>query len=98
MLCNYVHISSRSLEMPRQLNLRPLPEPDRRESLGQFLAALDEHPDLGHVRAVARTGPERQLLIIAALERGVRRGSSAACPPDPNDEADLLLCDVLDMI
>ena len=84
--------------MPRQLNLRPLPELERRAALAQFLAVLDQHPDLAHVRAVAQTGPERQLVLIAALERSVRRGSPAVSPPDPQDQADLLLCDVLDCV
>jgi hypothetical protein len=84
--------------MPRQLNLRPLPEPDRREMLGEFLKVLDQHPDLAHFRAVAQTGPERQLALVAALERSVRRGSPAISPPDPQDQADLLLCDVLDCV
>jgi hypothetical protein len=84
--------------MPRQLNLRPLPEPERRVALAQFLAVLDQHPDLVHVRAVAQTGPVRQVVLTAALERSVRRGTPAVSPPDPQDQADLLLCDVLDCV
>jgi hypothetical protein len=76
----------------------PLPQPERRQSLDQFLRVLDQHPNLAHFRAIATTGPERQLALLAALERSVQVGSSAANPPSPGDEADQLLCDILDCI
>jgi hypothetical protein len=84
--------------MPRKPSVRKLPEPERREMLGQFLAVLDQSPDLAYFRAVVRTGPERQLALLAAFERSVVVGSPAASPPNPDDECDVLLCDVLDMI
>src|SRR5688572_16308562 len=78
--------------------LRPLPEADRREFLEKHLALLDQHESLAHFRAVVTTGPERQLALIAALERSVQLGSPQSCPPNFADEADLLLCDILDCI
>jgi hypothetical protein len=86
------------MKMPKKLNLSPLSEPDRSQSLEKFLAALDRHPDLAHFRAAARTGPERQLALFAALERAVLVGSPAASPPRHDDNADQLLCDILDAI
>jgi hypothetical protein len=79
-------------------NLRPLPEADRRERLAKFLALLNCDPNLVHLRSLLRTGPERQLALFAALERDVVKGSPAASPPAPDDQADLLLCDVLDCL
>jgi hypothetical protein len=76
----------------------PLPEPDRRQSLDQFLRVLDQHPNLAHFRTIVTTGPERQLALFAALERSLLVGSPAVSPPSPSDEADLLLCDILDCI
>src|SRR5438552_10746985 len=84
--------------MPRKLNLQPLPESERREDIGKFLTVLDRDANLAHVRSILRTGPERQLALFAALERYVVKGSSAASPPGPDDQADLLLCDILDAI
>ena len=78
--------------------LRPLPESDRRQSIAQFLTVLDQHPDLAHFRAIVRTGPERQLALMAALERAVVVGPPAYSPPTPDDQADILLCDILDCI
>jgi hypothetical protein len=79
-------------------NVRPLPEADRRECLGEFLALLNCDPNLAHLRSLLRTGPERQLALFAALERDVVKGSPAACPPAPEDQADSLLCDILDSL
>src|SRR5437868_8176187 len=84
--------------MPRQLNLDPLPEAERRRMLEAFLAVLHRHPDLAHVRTILRTGPERQLALFAALEREVVLGSPAACPPSHDDPSDLVLCDILDFL
>ena len=71
--------------MSRKLNLAALPERERCETIGEFLAVMDRHPDLAHVRAVVRSGPERQLALFAALERSVLVGSPAACPPHHDD-------------
>ena len=79
-------------------NLRPLPEADRRECLGKFLALINCDPNLAHLRSLLRTGPERQVALFAALERDVVKGSPAACPPAPDDQADILLCDILEAI
>ena len=83
--------------MPRP-RLRPLPEPDRRAFLDLALGILDRHESLGHFRSLVRTGPERQLALLAALERSVQDGSPAAHPPGPSEEPDQLLCDILDII
>jgi hypothetical protein len=66
--------------------------------LEEFLAVIHQHPDLAHFRAAVRTGPERQLALIAAFERAVIVGSPVVAPPSPDDQADLLLCDILDVI
>ena len=78
--------------------LRKLPEPERREFLNLALDILDRHPNLAHFRTLVRTGPERQLALLAALERSVLVGSPAANPPQPDDKPDQLLCDILDVI
>src|SRR5687767_10634143 len=84
--------------MPRTHFVSKLPEPDRRRALDAFLSVFESHPNLAHFRAMLRTGPERQLALFAALERSVLVGTPAVSPPSPDDEADQLLCDLLDVI
>ena len=84
--------------MSCQLRVRVLPETERREMLDAFLSVLNVDPELRHFRANVRTGPERQLALVAALERAVVVGSPASSPPTRDDEADQLLCDVLEVI
>jgi hypothetical protein len=84
--------------MPRNPNVKMLPERDRRETLAKFLEVLDSHPDLGHFRAAVPAGPERQLALFAALERAALRGGVATAPPAADDPADQLLCDLLEVI
>jgi hypothetical protein len=84
--------------MPKKSLVPKLPEPDRQQMLEQFLALLDQHPDLAHFRSCVRTGPDRQLALVAAFERSVLVGSPAVSPPSIDDDADQLLCDVLDVI
>ena len=78
--------------------LRPLPEAERRNALEEFLAVLEQDPDLAPFRVVVPPGPERQLALFAALERSVFRGSPTVAPPTADDPLDQLLCDVLDAI
>jgi len=84
--------------MSRKPRVPKLPDPERRKSLEEFLVVLDQHPNLAYFRTVIRSGPERQLALFAALERSVVLGSPAALPPRFDDQADLLLCDILDVI
>jgi hypothetical protein len=78
--------------------LSALPEPDRTESLEKYLQVFAEHPNLADFRRLVRTRPERQLALFAALERAVLLGRPTTSPPSPDDEADQLLCDLLDVI
>jgi predicted DNA-binding protein (UPF0251 family) len=80
-------------EMP---NVPPLPEYERRQRLEKFLDAINEHHSLAPLRAILRTPEDRYLALVAALERSVLRGSPSAVPPPPDDEADQILCDILD--
>ena len=84
--------------MSRKPPVPKLPDPERRKFLEELLAVLDQHPNLAYFRTVIRSGPERQLALFAALERTVVLGSPAAVPPRFDDQADLLLCDILDVI
>ena len=84
--------------MSRKHYVSALPEADRRQSIADFLSVFERHPNLAHFRTRVRTGPERQLALFAALERFVLVGSPAVSPPSPDDEADQLLCDLLDVI
>jgi len=83
------------MEKPR---LSALPEPDRSESREEFLQVFEKHGSLIEFRRICRTRADRQLALFAALERAVVVGSPAASPPSPNDEADQMLCDLLDVI
>jgi len=83
------------MEKPR---LSAFPERDRALSLAEYLRVLDEHPDLFEFRRLARTPQDRQLALFAALERGALVGGPTGYPPNPDDEADQLLCDLLDVI
>ena len=67
--------------MPRPPSVRPLPEPERREALGEYLEVLERDPDLAHFRSLVPAGPQRQLALLAALERAVFRGNGTVCPP-----------------
>src|SRR5262245_46346623 len=78
--------------------VRKLPAAERRAMLDEFLTVLDRHPNLIDFRTTLRTGPERQLALLAAIERCVVLGSPAVCPPNPDDAGDMLLCDILDVI
>src|SRR5262245_11216131 len=89
---------TRSTKMSQKLSVPALPESERREKLAKFLGVFDQHPGLAHYRAALRTGEERQLALFAALERAVVVGPPAATPPGLDDEADQLLCDLLDVI
>ena len=82
--------------MPRPPSVRPLPEPERRETLGKFLEVLERDPDLAHFRSQVPAGEQRQLALFAALERAVFRGNGIVCPPATSDVADQLLCDILE--
>jgi hypothetical protein len=82
--------------MSHKPQIDPLPERERQEMLDLFLDVLDRHPSLKHFRSVVRTRADRQLALIAAFERDVLVGNPAACPPAHDDEADQLLCDILD--
>jgi hypothetical protein len=84
--------------MSRKPRVPKLPDQERRKSLEEFLVVLDQHPNLAYFRTVIRSGPERQLALFAALERSVVLGSPAALPPRFDDQADQLLCDILDVI
>src|SRR5262245_48766390 len=84
--------------MARAPRLQALPERERRETIGAFLAVIGQHPNLAHLRTVVRTGPERQLALFAAWERAVIVGGPDACPPSHDDPADSLLCDILEVI
>jgi hypothetical protein len=84
--------------MPKKRSVPKLPERDRRERLASFLTVLGRDPSLEHFRTIVRTAPERQLALFAALEREVIVGPPAAAPPRHDDEADQLLCDILDVI
>jgi hypothetical protein len=66
--------------------------------LNKFLAAINQDPQLAPLRAAVPAGPERQLALLAALERAVLVGSASANPPKHDDDADQLLCDILDCI
>lgn len=79
-------------------NLNPLPEPDRTLRLNRYLTAIHQEPSLHHLRALLDNPADRQLVLIAALERAVLIGSPAAVPPKPDDHADHLLCDILDVL
>jgi hypothetical protein len=94
-LCTYY---VKEHQMAKKHLVSMLPERERMQKLDTFLAVLDQHPSLAPFRARLRTGPERQLALLAALERAVIVGSPAANPPSPDDEADQLLCDILDVI
>jgi hypothetical protein len=78
--------------------LSKFPERERRQMLEKFLAVLDRDPSLAHFRTIVRTRPERQLALFAAFERAVVVGSPTAAPPGPDDEADQILCDILDCV
>jgi hypothetical protein len=84
--------------MAKKLNVRKLPQRERRESLHKFLEALAAHPDLAHFRTCVPGAPERQLALFAALERATFRGNAATAPPAHDDFPDQLLCDILDCI
>jgi hypothetical protein len=84
--------------MPKKRSVSKLPESDRRERLVNFLTVLGQDRGLEHFRTIVRTAPERQLALFAALEREVIVGPPAAAPPRHDDEADQLLCDILDVI
>jgi hypothetical protein len=84
--------------MPRPPNVRPLPEAERRQVLSQFLEFLGRQPELAHFRTLVPAGKERQLALLAALERAVFRGNAAVCPPAADDVADQLLCDIIEAI
>ncbi len=83
--------------MPRPPNVRPLPEPERRETLAKFLEVLERDPDLEHFRTQVPAGPDRQLALFAALERAVFRGNGTVAAPAIDDVADQLLCDILEV-
>jgi len=84
--------------MPNKHLVDQLPELDRQQKLDTILAVLNQHPSLAHFRSTVRTPPERQLALFAALERAVTIGTPAAVPPKLDDEADGVLCDILDVI
>jgi hypothetical protein len=84
--------------MSRKPKISPLPERERNERLQEFLAVLNEHPELVHLRAAVPPGPDRQLALFAALEREVIMGDPLLCPPQPDDLADIILCDILAVI
>lgn len=77
---------------------RPLPKLERRAMLEKFLAVIEEHPDLAHFRAAVPAGLPRQLALFAAMERQVFRGSPLVAPPQPDDQMDQWLCDILEVI
>jgi hypothetical protein len=78
--------------------LDALPEPDRTDSLQKYLDVFAEHPNLLDFRRIIRAPQDRQLALFAALERAVIVGSPTVSPPKPDDEADQLLCDLLETI
>jgi hypothetical protein len=84
------------------MSLKPhvekLDDLERRLKLNAFLNVVHAHPDLAHVRQFVRTPADRQLALIAALERAATRGTPLAFPPQPDDHADALLCDILDAL
>src|SRR5207253_2091231 len=53
----------RTSKMDPRLTLAALPERERREAIAEFIAVLDRHPDLAHMRAVARTGSRSEPVI-----------------------------------
>jgi hypothetical protein len=90
----------RTLIPPMSLtpNLRPLPEPERSLSLNRYLIAINQDPCLRDFRALVQSPSDRQLAFIAALERTILVGWPAAVPPKHDDHADLILCDILDLL
>src|SRR6476620_844639 len=77
--------SIRRRKMSKKPVVPKLPERERAASLQKFLAVLNQHPNLGHFRAMVRTGPERQLALMAALERAVIVGTPTMSPPRPDE-------------
>src|SRR5437868_5878966 len=94
-LCTHLAQGIQIMEKPC---LSALPEPDRSESLQNYLNVFAEHPGLADFRRLIRTPQDRQLALFAALERAVIVGSPTVSPPKPDDDADQLLCDLLDVI
>jgi hypothetical protein len=84
--------------MSRPPPVRELPEKERRAILTTFLEAIDRHPRLDHFRAAVPGGEERRLALVAAWERAALLGNAAVHPPRHDDLADMLLCDLIDVI
>src|SRR4051812_9622437 len=82
-------------EMP---DLQPLSGSEHRLKLEAYLDALDKDPSFSPLRTILPTRDHRQLALFAAMERAILVGSPAAVPPHPDDEADQLLCDILDFL
>ena len=78
--------------------LEKLTEPDYSHSLHTLLGVLNTHADLAHFRQLVRNPSDRQLALFAALERATLRGAPLPFPPQPDDHADALLCDILDAL